>query len=512
MKAQQLKNAILQLAIQGKLVPQDPNDEPASELLCKIQAEKDRLITEGKIKKSKKATDKAPYTIEPPFEIPESWEWVRLKDIAELINGDRGKNYPSKDKLHNSGIPFISAINLEDGAISKDKLLYLSQEQYDLLGSGKLKLNDIIFCLRGSLGKNGIYPFDNGAIASSLVIIRLFSLNLFSLSYFSLYINSPIINEEINKYNNGTAQPNLSAGNLGNFLFPLPPLPEQHRIVQKIEELLPLVEQYDKTEQKLTALNTNFPEQLKKSVLQAAIQGKLTEQDPNDEPAFALIERIKAEKNRLIAEKKLKKPKSISEIVMRDNLPYEIKDGVERCIADEVPFDIPENWCWVRLENITAKITDGSHNPPPNRGSGIPILSAANIFNHQIQYNSASRWVSESDWNFENKRTEIELNDVLITIVGTIGRTAIVRSNDKFALQRSVAVLKPIYIYSDYLSYILQSPYVIDFMNSNSKGTAQKGIYLNTLKTLLLPLPPINEQHRIVQKIELLFSELEKLS
>ncbi|WP_205420568.1 restriction endonuclease subunit S, partial [Ursidibacter arcticus] len=178
--------------------------------------------------------------------------------------------------------------------------------------------------------------------------------------------------------------------------------------------------------------------------------------------------------------------------------------------TDEPPFDIPESWVWVRLEDITSKITDGSHNPPPNNLSGIPILSAANIFDHEIKFSSASRWVSIEQWEIENKRTEIQLNDILLTIVGTIGRTAVVKSNEKFALQRSVAVLKPIQVYSEYISYALQSAFLLDLMVSNSKGTAQKGIYLNTLKELEFPLPPLNEQHRIVAKIEELLPFIEQ--
>ncbi|MDD0826614.1 restriction endonuclease subunit S [Mannheimia cairinae] len=171
---------------------------------------------------------------------------------------------------------------------------------------------------------------------------------------------------------------------------------------------------------------------------------------------------------------------------------------------------MPKSWEWVRLDEITSKITDGSHNPPPNNLSGIPILSAANIFNHEIQFSSASRWVSIEQWEIENQRTEIQLNDVLLTIVGTIGRTAIVKSNAKFALQRSIAVLKPILVNSEYISYALQSAFLLDLMVSNSKGTAQKGIYLNTLKELIFPLPPINEQHRIVAKVEELLPFIEQ--
>ncbi|MDW0867628.1 restriction endonuclease subunit S, partial [Mannheimia haemolytica] len=282
MKAQQLKNAILQLAIQGKLVPQDPNDEPASELLCKIQAEKDRLIAEGKIKKNKKTADKAPYTIEPPFEIPESWVWVRLGDICLKITDGTHHSPPNIDK---SDFLYITAKNIKKDGLDLSKISYVTKEIH----------NEIFSRCNPEKGEYLNYVMN-------------------SHYFYNISIGSM----------SGTGIPRITLTKLESYLVPVPPLLEQQRIVQKIEELLPLVERYEQTEQQLTKLNNTFPEQLKKSVLHAAIQGKLTEQDPNDELASCLIERIKAEKNRLIAEKKLKKPKSVSEIVMRDNLPYEI--------------------------------------------------------------------------------------------------------------------------------------------------------------------------------------------
>ncbi|WP_392448759.1 restriction endonuclease subunit S [Capnocytophaga canis] len=172
---------------------------------------------------------------------------------------------------------------------------------------------------------------------------------------------------------------------------------------------------------------------------------------------------------------------------------------------------MPENWAWCRLGEISSKITDGSHNPPPNRYSGIPMLSATNIFDDKINYDTSSRWVLEEEWEFENKRTEIEIDDVLLTIVGTIGRTAVVKSDKKFALQRSVAVIKPVMVNSEYIHYMLQTDFLYNTMINNSKGTAQKGIYLASLKGLFFPLPPLAEQKRIVAKVEELLVLVEEL-
>ena len=237
-----MKKSLLQYAIEGKLVPQRKEEGTAKDLLAKIWAEKARLIKEKKIKKTKPLP--AITDDEKPFDIPESWEWTRVGDIVEIINGDRGKNYPSKSQLHRTGdIPFISAINIQNGTIAKDNLLYVDETQYDALRSGKLSKGDIVLCIRGSLGKNGRYPFERGAIASSLVIIRSFISSEVFCRYFSTYLSTGLFQDEINHYNNGTAQPNLGARDLMKFLFPIPPLAEQHRIVAKPEELLPLCQQ-----------------------------------------------------------------------------------------------------------------------------------------------------------------------------------------------------------------------------------------------------------------------------
>lgn len=237
-----MKKSLLQYAIEGKLVPQRKEEGTAKDLLAKIRAEKARLIKEKKIKKSKPMP--AITDDEKPFDIPDSWEWVRVGDIVEIINGDRGKNYPAKSQLHQTGyIPFISAINIQNGTIEKDNLLYVDEDQYNALRSGKLSKGDIVLCIRGSLGKNGRYPFEKGAIASSLVIIRSFTSSEVFYRYFSTYLSTGLFQDEINRYNNGTAQPNLGARDLMKFLFPMPPLAEQHRIVAKLEELLPLCQQ-----------------------------------------------------------------------------------------------------------------------------------------------------------------------------------------------------------------------------------------------------------------------------
>ncbi|MGC6326936.1 restriction endonuclease subunit S [Pasteurella multocida] len=430
-----------------------------------------------------------------------------MGDIVYAINGDRGKNYPSKDKLFNSGIPFVSAINLVNGTVSGDKLHYLSQNQYNLLGSGKLEKNDLIFCLRGSLGKNAIYPFNNGAIASSLIILRNFS-NLLELMYLYYYINSPLIVDEINKYNNGTAQPNLSASNLEDFFCPLPPRAEQKRIVAKIEELLPFVEQYAKKEQELTALHQSFPSQLKKSILQAAIQGKLVEQNPQDESSMTLITRIQAEKERLISEKKLKKPKQQKQIFRRDNSHYELIDGVERCIDEELPFEIPDSWCWVRCGDY-LDVRDGTHDTPKYILNGYPLITSKNLIDGKLNFENV-KYISKEDYFKISERSKVEINNILFAMIGSIGNPVIVRDHLEFSI-KNVALFKPYTDQTnmDYIFYLLLF-YQME-MKNNSSGGVQSFVSLSFLRDFIIPIPPLAEQKRIVEELEVLFSVLQKL-
>lgn len=238
-----LKGKIIDAGIRGKLTEQLPEDDNAEDLYAQIQEEKAKLIKGGKIKKEKPL----PYISddEIPFEVPKNWKWVRLSEVATIINGDRGKNYPAKSTLNHDGIPFISALNLNGRNIDDDeKLLCLSEEQYKKLGSGKLEKNDIVICIRGSLGKHGRYQFDKGAIASSLVICRPIYVSEILGEYLMKWLDSSLFPQEIDKYDGGSAQPNLAAENLKKFLIPLPPLAEQRRITNLINEMHTIFLQY----------------------------------------------------------------------------------------------------------------------------------------------------------------------------------------------------------------------------------------------------------------------------
>ena len=258
-----LPQSILQEAVQGRLVSQDDDDEPADALLERIREERRELVKQKKAKAPKggesriyqgangswyEQRDKGePVCVddEIPFDIPESWGWARMSTIALVLNGDRGKNYPAKSKLHHEGIPFVGALNITNRKVVSDQMLYMDDNQYAALGAGKLQKDDFVFCIRGSLGKYGLFPFDAGAIASSLVIVRTLADSEIFRSYVDLLLGSPCTAHEIRRYNNGTAQPNLSAANFEKFLYPVPPLAEQARIISKVNSIASIVSSRD---------------------------------------------------------------------------------------------------------------------------------------------------------------------------------------------------------------------------------------------------------------------------
>ena len=355
MTAQQLKNSILQMAVQGKLVPQDPNDEPASVLLERIRAEKERLIKEKKIKREKnpsvifKGADNTPYekigdevrslADEVPFDIPDSWEWVRLGTVIELQSGQ--DMTPDKYNDCGKGIPYITgASNIENGNVLINR--------WTEYGRAFAYCGDILLTCKGTVGTMAVLQEPQVHIARQIMAIR--PISELYVPYIQLVLDTLVENL---KAAAKSMIPGIAREDVLQSPFPVPPVSEQKRIVQKVSELSPCLEQYAAADTKLLSLNAAFPEALKKSILQEAVQGKLVPQDPYDEPAEALLERIRAEKQRLIKEGKIKKDKHESIIFRRDNSHYEKRGSEEVCIDDEIPFEIPENWVWCRFEAAT---------------------------------------------------------------------------------------------------------------------------------------------------------------
>ena len=504
MTAQQLKNSILQMAVQGKLVPQDPNDEPASVLLERIRAEKERLIKEKKIKREKnpsvifKGADNTPYekigdevrslADEVPFDIPDSWEWVRLGSIVY----NRGQITPSTDFCY-IDIGSIDnknqKLNPTDTVIAPDKAPSRARK---LVAKG-----DVLYStVRPYLHNMCIVDRDFSCIpiASTGFAVLTCHAELYNKFLF-YYMMSPDFDAYANNTDNakGVAYPAINDDRLYKALIPIPPLGEQFRIVSAIESVDASIRDYGAKEEALRTLNSSFPEALKKSILQEAVQGKLVPQDPSDEPAEALLERIRTEKQRLIKEGKIKKDKHESVIFRRDNSHYEKLDGVERCIDDELPFEIPQNWCWVRFGTAITLLsgTDFAPDEYNSVGKGIAyITGASNIVDSQILVN---RWT-------ETPRQIAHEGDILLVCKGSgYGKTVICNIEQAHIARQIMAVQKCNLLDMQYTKLFLDSSF--DLLKTKGQGVIP-GIDRTSVLHLLFPLPPLNEQHRVVQRIE----------
>ena len=494
MTGQQLKNSILQMAVQGKLVPQDPNDEPASVLLARIRAEKEQLIKEGKIKKEKnpsiifRGADNLPYekvgknepvciADEVPFEIPESWEWVTLKMIAIT---ELGKTL---DKAKNQGDykPYLCSINVYWNGIDLTTVKEARFEENEI-SKYELKKGDLLICEGGDVGRSAIWENEQEMYyQNALHRVRFYGgINPY---YFRLLMECYKGNKILDKKSKGMTIKHLVQSALNAIYFPLPPIQEQQRIVNKFQSLIPILEQYNTSEIKLSNLNISFPDLLKKSILQEAVQGKLVPQDPNDEPASVLLERIRAEKQKLIAEGKIKKDKHESIIFRRDNSHYEKLDGVERCIDDELPFGIPENWCWCKIGNLftlqagknihAAEINETPFNRsyPCYGGNGIRGYVAG--FNRSGDYPIIGRQGAPC---------------------GNINRA----TGDFYATEHAVCVETYASVSVAWACLFLMALN----LNQYATATAQPGLAVSNINEVFIPLPPLNEQHRIVRRIE----------
>ena len=520
MTGQQLKNSILQMAVQGKLVPQDPNDEPASVLLERIRKEKEQLIKEGKIKKEKnpsyifRGADNLPYekvgknepvciADEMPFEIPESWEWVRLSKIVY----NRGQMTPAKDFCYID----IGSIDNKNQKLSNEENI-ITADKAPSRARKIVMVGDILYStVRPYLHNMCIIDrsFSHTPVASTGFAVLTCHTGFLN-EFLFYYLMSPDFDTYANDTDNakGVAYPAINDSKLYKALVPIPPRAEQERIVRKLKDVLPYVVTYGEKYSETESLNNDFPNRLKKSILQEAVQGKLVPQDPSDEPASVLLERIRAEKERLIQEGKIKRGKHDSIIYRRDNSHYEKRGSEEVCIDDEIPFELPNGWRWCRFSTICYKLTDGSHNPPPKRANGFRVISARNIKNGRILFTDEDRLCDQNGFNKENPRTQISKGDVILGIIGgSIGNTAIYGYDEPVIAQRSIAIFGSL-INNKYMKLLLDSPLFQQQFNSKSNGTAQGGIYLGELANMLVPLPPVNEQNRILASISSLENKI----
>ncbi len=523
MTAQQLKNSILQMAVQGKLVPQDPNDEPASVLLERIKAEKQELIKAGKIKKDKKSSEifrgasrNIPYAFceqigkeirdisdEIPFDIPDSWEWCRLGELIHLIGGTSYK----KNEIVKNGLRIIRGGNIQNNELQLlDDDVFLDPCFTD--DEKLIKNGDIIFVAStGSktvIGKPAFIrkSFEKVQIGAFLRIARPIDPSV--KEYLFLIFSTEYYRKAIRDSVKGTNINNIKAEYINNLLVPFPSLDEQHRIVAKIEELLPFIEKYGKAEEHLTALNTTFPEALKKSILQEAVQGKLVPQNPDDEPASVLLERIRAEKQALIKAGKIKKDKHESVIVTRDKIPYEIIDGKERCIADEVPFELPDSWCWCRISNLFSVgtgMTPLKSEEKFYKNATIPWVNSSQTSDRYINY--VDTYVT--DYALDN--TSLVLYEPHTLVIAMYGQGKTRGQVSELLIPATVnqacAALTAISYYQEMIEYVYYFfVYNYEMMRKKAEGTSQPNLNIQKIKDIILPFPPFSEQKRIVEKIE----------
>ena len=443
---------------------------------------------------------------EVPFDIPDSWEWVTLQTIATSSLGK------TLDKAKNKGDlkPYLCSINVYWDGIDLTTVKEARLEESEL-SKYLLRPGDLLICEGGDVGRSAVWESTQEMYyQNALHRVRFYG--GINPHYFQLLLECYKGNQILDAYSKGMTIKHLVQTALNTIVFPLPPLSEQTRIVDAVNRLLPYLHSYDKAEQKLTALNTGFPEALKKSILQEAVQGKLVSQDPSDESAEALLERIRAEKQRLIKEGKIKKDKHESVIFRRDNSHYEKLDGVERCIDDELPFEIPDSWEWVRLGAVLEIARGGSPRPIQQylttESDGINWIKIGDT-------DKGGKYIFKTKEKIHpegvTKSRMVHSGDFLLTNSMSFGRPYILKTDG--CIHDGWLVLSNRFeCYSvDFLYYILSSPFAYYQFCDSVSGAVVKNLNSDKVANALFPLPPLSEQHRIVQRIEELFSLIKAL-
>ena len=520
MDGKQLKNSILQWAIQGKLVPQNPKDEPASKLLERIAESRNESSlslpkgtssTSLRGAKATKQSKNPPSRIyrengvwyeqvgtatpkdisdEIPFEIPESWAWCRFNSICDIARG--GSPRPIQDYLTDSpeGYNWIKIGDTEKGG----KYINSTKERIKPEGLTKTRLihkGDFLLTNSMSFGRPYISNID-GCIHDGWLVMSILG-NAFVPDYLYYLLSSPYAYHQFCGRVAGAVVKNLNIDKVAESLIPLPPLAEQKRIVAKLEQVLPLAEEYGAAQEQLDKLNKELPEVLKKSILQEAIQGKLVPQNPKDEPASVLLAKIRKEKESLVKQGKLKK-----------------KDLNCDSIAEEdLPFELPSNWEWCRLEDIVWHLSDGTHKTPKYTESGIPFVSVKNMSSGRLSFEN-TKFVSKEESDILNQRCNPEKGDLLLSKVGTTGIPVIVDVDFQFSLFVSLALIKffPNLIDSSFFVYLIKSPLVQNQVREHTRGVGNKNWVLNDIAKTIIAIPPLAEQKRIVAKLEQFFKVL----
>lgn len=487
MNAQDLKNSILQLAVQGKLVEQRAEEGTARELLEQIKLEKDQLIKDKKIKKSKPLPEITEDEI--PFEIPESWEWVRVGEIGSLTRGSGIK----RTEVIEDGYPCIRYGELYTTYRTKFEktVSFVTKELFDKCH--KIHTGDVAMTLTGE-NKTDIAMAvtyegkDTIAMGGDMTCWSHHMMNPLYLVYF---INSPYAISCKRNLATGDIIIHISNDKLATILMPVPPLEEQHRIVAKIEEILPYIDKYDKAYTKLEIFNKKFPEDMKKSILQMAMQGKLVEQRPEEGTADELYEQIVAEKARLIKDGKIKKEKPVPEIT-----------------DDEIPFEIPSSWKWVRIGEVISYQNGYAYSSKDmsDLKIGYPVIKSGNLMTLQVVINSKTSYIDKP--NDKMLESQIKKSDMLMCLSSQsdnpepLGKTAVYRYDFPALLNQRVLKITAIKLEMvELLYYFINSHYFHYNVSHQGGGSAQANLKLEHVLNMLIPLPPLKEQKRIVAKI-----------
>ena len=496
MNTKLLKQKILDLAIHGKLVPQNPDDEPASQLLRRISEEKEKLIAQGKIKRPKKS-DAINSAQECPFEIPNSWEWCKVEKFAYVASGST----PQKDAFVNDGIPYLKMYNVRNQKVDFEyKPQYITEEVHNgKLQRSRTEVGDLLMNIVGPpLGKLAIIPpsLPQCNFNQAAVLIRPYAFKDVLVKYLFYYLSEM---SEINSISTkGTAgQDNISLTQAQNMRVPLPPLAEQQRIVSAIEKWFSLIDEIETNKESLQAAI----KQTKSKVLDLAINGKLVSQDPNDEPASELLKRINKEKENLIAQGKIKRSKQ--------------SDAVNA--IQEFPFEIPDSWEWVKLGEIAMDMSDGPF------GSNLKkehytdkrearIIQLSNIGEDGWREDN-TRYTTFSHATNNICRSIVQPGDLVIAKMMPAGRTIICPNHEKMFVLSSDAIKLVLYkeIDKKLVLDVLNSSFCRKRIGSGTQGIGRERTSIIKLKNLHIPLPPLSEQTRIVSKIEEVFALLDEI-
>ena len=519
MNGKQLKNSILQWAIQGKLVPQDPNDEPASVLLERIRAEKARLVKEKKIKKDKnesiiyRGDDNSYYEKflatgevkciddEIPFEIPNGWEWER---IGNIFNHTSGKQQSSSNKSGGTPQKFITTSNLYWGYFVLDNVKVMNFTEDEIKSCSATK-GDLLVCEGGAgYGRSAIWNYDYDICLQNHVHrLRPLVDGICEYVFYFMYLQK----ESNNLASVGTAMPGLSANKLKSLLIPLPPTAVKNDITDILKKVFPIVEKYDKVQEKLNLLNSSLYDALKKSILQEAIQGRLVPQFVDEGTAQELLEQIRQEKQKLVKEGKLKKSALTDSVIYKgdDNKYFEKVGKTEQDITDEIPFEIPDDWKWCRIGSVLNIWSARRVHERDWRSSGIPFYRAREI-GKMADWGHVDNdlFIEQSLYDEFSKSGVPQIGDLMMTAVGTLGKTYVVETNNPFYYKDGsvLCIGNPFRLNPYYLKLFFESSAFANQYLSESDGTTVATLTMVRLNRYLIPVPPLKEQTRIVEKIK----------